>query len=272
MTVEFYYPQGKTKALTFSYDDGQIHDRRLVSIFNKYKVKATFHINSGQVGHPDFITREEVRELYKGHEVACHGVEHRYPTHLPKELLINEIWEDRKKLEEWTGQIITGLSYAFGELGNSVVDTLKSLGIQYARTVNSTGGFSMPTDFMRWNPTCHHNGNIIDKAGAFLNMPGYMRLPLFYVWGHSFEFARENNWELIEQFCELVAFKEDTWYTTNIDYMNYVTAMRSLIFSTDASRVFNPSAFSVWLGAGEDITELKPGETVRLPVKQGIKE
>lgn len=130
----------------------------------------------------------------------------------------------------------------------------------------------MPTDFMRWNPTCHHNGNIIDKAGAFLNMPGYMRLPLFYVWGHSFEFARENNWELIEQFCELVAFREDTWYTTNIDYMNYVTAMRSLIFSTDASRVFNPSAFSVWLGAGEDITELKPGETVRLPVKQGIKE
>ena len=95
-----------------------------------------------------------------------------------------------EKSWEWTWQIITGLSYAFGELGNSVVDTLKSLGIQYARTVNSTGGFSMPTDFMRWNPTCHHNGNIIDKAGAFLNMPGYMRFAVLCLPATASEFAQ----------------------------------------------------------------------------------
>ena len=32
----FYtYPGGKQKALTFSYDDGQVFDRKLVEIFNR---------------------------------------------------------------------------------------------------------------------------------------------------------------------------------------------------------------------------------------------
>lgn len=35
MTVQFLFPEGKRQALTFSYDDAQIHDRRLVDIFNQ---------------------------------------------------------------------------------------------------------------------------------------------------------------------------------------------------------------------------------------------
>ena len=35
------WPQGKKKALTLSYDDGNIADRRLVQIFNKKNLKAT---------------------------------------------------------------------------------------------------------------------------------------------------------------------------------------------------------------------------------------
>lgn len=41
---------GKNKALTFSYDDGVTQDIRLVEIFNKYNLKATFNINSGVFG------------------------------------------------------------------------------------------------------------------------------------------------------------------------------------------------------------------------------
>ena len=35
------------KALTFSYDDGIEQDRKLVEIFNKYGMKATFNLNTG---------------------------------------------------------------------------------------------------------------------------------------------------------------------------------------------------------------------------------
>ena len=41
---------GKMKALTFSYDDGVTQDRRLVELFDRYGLKATFNINSELLG------------------------------------------------------------------------------------------------------------------------------------------------------------------------------------------------------------------------------
>ena len=40
------FPEGKAKAATFSYDDGVKSDLRLLKIFAKYGVKATFNLNS----------------------------------------------------------------------------------------------------------------------------------------------------------------------------------------------------------------------------------
>ena len=40
------FPEGKTKALTFSYDDGEKQDIRLIQLFNKYGLKGTFNLNS----------------------------------------------------------------------------------------------------------------------------------------------------------------------------------------------------------------------------------
>ena len=36
---------GINKAITFSYDDGVTQDVRLIEIFNKYNIKATFNLN-----------------------------------------------------------------------------------------------------------------------------------------------------------------------------------------------------------------------------------
>lgn len=41
---------GKNKAITFSYDDGITQDIRLIEIFNKYNLKATFNLNSELLG------------------------------------------------------------------------------------------------------------------------------------------------------------------------------------------------------------------------------
>ena len=40
---------GKNKAITLSYDDGVMQDKRLVKIFDNYGLKATFNINSGML-------------------------------------------------------------------------------------------------------------------------------------------------------------------------------------------------------------------------------
>lgn len=39
------YPEGKMKAVTFSYDDGVPQDKRLAELFDKYGMKATFNFN-----------------------------------------------------------------------------------------------------------------------------------------------------------------------------------------------------------------------------------
>ena len=121
MKFELFYPQWKDRAVTFSYDDGQIFDRRLVDIFNKYNLKATFHLNSGTLDTEGFIKTQELKSLYQGHEIACHGVAHEYPTHLSQERLVQEFYQDRCSLERETGRIIRGCSYAFGEYDERVI-------------------------------------------------------------------------------------------------------------------------------------------------------
>ena len=44
------FPDFKRKALTLSYDDDDLHNRRLVEILNRYGLKGTFNLNSGFFG------------------------------------------------------------------------------------------------------------------------------------------------------------------------------------------------------------------------------
>src|SRR5690348_8403293 len=94
------FPQGKHKVLTMSYDDGKVEDRRLIDIFNKNGIKGTFHINSGLFHDVNRIKAEEIKELYKGHEVATHTLTHPTIARSPKEQLVQQVLEDRKNLED----------------------------------------------------------------------------------------------------------------------------------------------------------------------------
>ena len=267
--MRFVYPNGKRKALTFSYDDAQRFDRELVEIFNKYGVKGTFHLNSGTLsdthdGTEFFISKEEVPTLYKGHEVAVHGVEHRNLPNLSKSQMVMEIEEDRKALEKLTGSFVQGMSYAFGSYNDQVVEVLKVLGIKYSRTVKATNGFFPPEDFLTWHPTCHHDGNLMELGKRFLNTPDYIELPLMYVWGHSFEFGNKNDYSVIDAFCEMMSGKEDIWYATNLEICDYINATRNQEFSADGMTMKNPTATSVWINTKEGIVEVKPGQVISL--------
>ena len=50
MRIKFtlLYPNFKRKAVTFSYDDGTLHDRKLVKIFNDNGYRGTFNLNTGK--------------------------------------------------------------------------------------------------------------------------------------------------------------------------------------------------------------------------------
>lgn len=253
------YPNGKHKALTMSYDDGTIHDRRLAKTFDEYGIRGSFHLNSGNLGKEGRLTHEELPELFKNHEISCHAVTHPFLEKLPRENVIVELLEDRRALERDAGYTVRGMSYPYGTSSPSVVGTLRSIGIEYSRTTHSTGSFGLPEDFLLWHPTCHHKGGIVEKLEEFDKLPR-TNLSLFYVWGHSYEFANNDNWELIEDFCRRASKLEDVWFATNIEIVDYVNAVKALRFGVDCTTVYNPSAISVWINIGCKAVEIKAGE------------
>ena len=262
--VVMTFPEGRHKVLTMSYDDGKAADRRLVDLFNRYGIKGTFHLNSGLFGTGDRIPENDVAALYKEHEISAHTLTHPTIARSPKEQLLHEILEDRKKLERIAGYTVRGMSYPNGSYNSFIKELLPYLGIEYARTVNSTGNFSIPDDFLEWNPTCHHNNGLMQLAESFVDLHKTQYLYMMYVWGHSYEFDNDENWDLIETFCDYIGNREEIWYATNIEIVDYLNAFKNLKFSADSRFVYNPSAMSVWLSVDEKIMEIKGGTQLQL--------
>ncbi|AEI44015.1 polysaccharide deacetylase family protein [Paenibacillus mucilaginosus] len=258
------FPEGKHKVLTLSYDDGRAADRRLIGILNAHGIKGTFHLNSGLLGTGDRLAAEEIAAQYRGHEVSAHTVTHPTIARSPKEQLVEEIAQDRRGLEQLVQYPVRGMSYPNGSYSRQIKELLPFLGIEYSRTVESTGGFGMPDDWHEWKPTCHHNGPLMSLAEQFAGLHKKQYLYMMYVWGHSYEFDNDNNWDRIERFCEYIGGREDIWYATNIEIVDYMADFRRLRFSADSTFVHNPSASSVWLQVDDRVVEVPGGSQVKL--------
>lgn len=258
------FPGGKHKALTMSYDDGREEDRRLVALFNKYGIRGTFNLNYGIQSDEKRVPISEYKELYKGHEVACHTYTHPTIERCPLEQVVPQVLEDRKGLERTMGYAVRGMAYPNGSYSDEITNILPSLGIKYGRVVGSSDHFGMPKDLMKWQATCHHNHRLLELGEEFVNLFKTQYLYLMYVWGHSYEFTDRDNWEVMESFCELVGAREDIWYATNIEIVDYMEVRQRLQFAADCSFVYNPSISSAWLNLGGKIVEVPGGEQVSL--------
>ncbi|MGO3792603.1 MAG: polysaccharide deacetylase family protein [Enterococcus gilvus] len=249
--INLTFPEGRTKAVTLSYDDGKVSDREMITIMNKYGLKETFNISYGTLGkkgkHLDYLPAEEVGELYQGHEVACHTYDHETLTRLPKHEMIAEILKNREGLEKLVDYPIRGFAYPMGVFNEEIKKILTVCGIEYARTTMHTQRYDLPRDLLEWSATCHHQDGLLEKTDAFLARNRPSVLDLFYVWGHSYEFVENNNWELFTSFCQKVSGKQEIWFATNIEIVDYLAAFQRLIFSADSSFVINPSMTDISL-------------------------
>ncbi len=265
-TVTTCFPGGKTKCLTMSYDDGVTQDKRLIALFNRFGIKGTFHLNSALFGKAErYLKPEEVFAVYQGHEASCHTATHPPIDRCPLPSVALEVLEDRKALEATFGYPVRGMSYPFGSHTAAIREMLPSLGIFYARVVGDSFNFELPADFLQWKATCHHNQRLLEMAEKF-NGPDYGIHPrLFYVWGHSYEFDNDNNWELMETFCALMGNRADVWYATNVEVYDAVQNWGRLQFAADNSFVYNPCAASVWVRVDKnEPVEIPGGKLVRL--------
>lgn len=268
------FPGGKARALTLSYDDGVEQDIRLIGIMKQYGLKGTFNLNSGLYApegtvYPEGhihrrMTKEQAIDLYKesGMEVAVHALTHPFLEQLSVNECTWEVIADRMNLEQEYDVIVRGMAYPFGTYSDQVVNVLENCGIAYSRTVEATHRFDVPKDWMRLPSTCHHNDPKLMELAHTLVETEWKRTPaLFYLWGHSYEFEADNNWNVIEEFAAYIGGREDIWYATNIEVYDYVKAYERLMFSTDGKKVYNPTNMEVFFAKDEQIICAKPGTT-----------
>ncbi len=277
------FPGGKAKAVTFSYDDGDRGDLRLAETINKYGIKCTFNINSGFIAKEPGdkkLSKEEIQKyiLDAGHEVAVHGEVHRAPGKVRPIEFITDVLNCRLQLEEMFGRTIRGMAYPDSGITRmmpgmdyeNISQNLKDLDIVYSRTLGQDNDlFMLPDDWYAWMPTAHHvNPNAVHYAKKFVEMDVEKRYVaetnprLYYLWGHTFEYDRNDNWELLDELCEILGGHDEIWYATNMEIYDYVTAYNSLVYSADGTRVYNPTLMDVWFVVDGKHYMVKSGEEI----------
>ncbi|MBQ3235440.1 MAG: polysaccharide deacetylase family protein [Clostridia bacterium] len=262
MIIFDLYPNGKTKAVTFSYDDGSKNDLRLVDTFDKYGVKATFNLVSAWIDASDnFLNKADVLEISKTHEIANHTKHHLWNERIPIDQMVSEVVECKNDLEDIIGKSVRGYAYPNGKYNDELLALLKGLGVSYARTAAQLRTFAHPENFLLWSGTCHHD-NAVGDAKNFIKLTSYGKLPVFYVWGHSHDFERKGNWNALTETLEILKEDNTIWYATNIELYEYLTAIKQLKISHGEKSVYNPSCISVYATVDGKAVEFKPGLTL----------
>jgi peptidoglycan/xylan/chitin deacetylase (PgdA/CDA1 family) len=279
ISIEMLFPEGKTKALILSYDDGTIYDRKLVALMNQYHLIGTFHLNSNKLGtdiHFNYLSKEEVKDLFAGHEVSVHSANHPNLPDVSKNEVINEVVSDRKELERLVGYPVRGMAYPFGNTNDLVVSTIAGLGIEYARTVGDSYHFDIPNDFLRWHPTIHQfakayweaNQPEKDKQELTVFIHDFLQtkeLAVFDIWGHSWEMGSDQNkWNETEKFFKLLANNPSIYYAKQIDLVDYINAFRSLKYAIDKKTVTNNSSLNICLKVNDKVYTVLAGSTMKL--------
>ena len=224
---------GIMKTITFSYDDGVIQDQRLVNLFNKYDLKATFNLNSALGGACTLNSHQgvpytharlhpvEFPRLYAGHEVAAHTLTHPHLSRLSDEEVIREVEQDRLRLSEVMGYEVVGMAYPYGDgsVSPQVVELIRRhSGVRYSRLTVPTYSFEPQSDLLNFHPTVHHCdwNRLFELGHEFIRLqPDSPKL--FYIWGHAYEFDTDNSWDRFEEFLKLIARRDDIRYCTNAE-------------------------------------------------------
>lgn len=272
--IDFTYPNGKTKALILSYDDGTIQDIELAELFDKNNLIGTFNLNSKYFGvtrgwpqqngdtiYQRYIPKDSLLIIYKNHEIAAHGAFHKNFTGISKEEVLEEINTDLEILEKLTNRKIISMAYPFGSTNDTIANLIASTGIKNGRTIDDTHTYDIPKNYMMWHPTCH-DSKALDYLDSYLEL-NRQQLSVFYVWGHSWEFGNKKRWENMLAFCEKIGKSNDIWSVGHGELTNYLLAIQNV--QIDNNRIVNPlDNQPVWIKLSSGIEKLNSGESIKL--------
>ena len=275
------FPEGKGKAVTFSYDDNAVANKKLSDIMSEYGIKCTFNLNSQKSNEmfSNMLTVPEAKKYIvdRGHEIALHGAFHKGLGLVRPVEGIKDVLDLRLELEKDFGIIVRGMAYPdstkmlHGNNWETIETYLKELGVVYSRLTGYKPDFDMPEDWYLWTPTASENHpEIYEIAEKFVNLDikslyiAGQYPKLFLMSGHASGFERKNNWNHFENICKILGNNKDIWYATCMEIYEYTKGYEALVWSADSTRVYNPSIFAIWFEADEKLYKINPGETIEI--------
>jgi peptidoglycan/xylan/chitin deacetylase (PgdA/CDA1 family) len=199
------------------WDDGNIEDIRLCEILRSAGARASFNLNAGLHGpQSNFshrhnnerdvfrLAKSELIETYAGFTIANHSLTHPWADRIPLEKWRADVNDGRKQLQDLFGQEITGFAYPYGVKDERIAGIVREAGHVYARTCDNATPCFPPADPMLFPSDCHHAAPDFWQRYENAKAAG---ATVFYFWGHSYEFANEDDWQVFQN--KLARFNSD---------------------------------------------------------------
>ena len=264
--IKKLYPNGKNKAYVFSYDDGTLEDLIFVKLLNKYKIKATFNLNSKlmmekfswihETGQK--ITRlsfDESRNLYDGHEIASHSYSHPYLSELNHEQIIYEMLRDKVILEREFKTKIYGFALPFDTLTWDISKCARDVGFEYLRASETSNSLIPDYDYFNFRASVFHlDDNLNDLVDEFLTTDE--ELACLQIIGHSYDLKIANKFDYIEGILKTLSEDEDAINLTSIELVRYLKAIRTVTINHQS--IINASNEILWFNIDGKIIKVLP--------------
>jgi len=193
--------------IVLSFDDGKKEDCLVWSILNKYKLRGIFYLPNNTD-----LDVSDIYELSKKHEIGGHTVSHPSDLKLLSDSrLKGEIEDNKRWLENITGQKVTKFCYPRGRHDERVRKAVKDAGYKEARTtiVLST---TYPVNKFVTDTTIHFSYPRQEYVGHdwFELANDYLEKVIKYggrfeIWGHSREAIQHKVLDKFEKMCSIIA-------------------------------------------------------------------
>ena len=202
------------KLFVFAIDDGTIFDEKVIAIFNKYGISATFNLNSGLQDYAWYKDWLEVRRLkfdehkdiYNGHEVASHSLTHPFLTSLSDDDVCREVKEDIDNLTNIFHREIKTFSFPFDGYDERTINIVKSLGITHIILPCIDDSFSYPVDTYHIKVTSWNIDDALDKIKRFIEDE---KAEIFVYLSHSYDYEYNDSYDKLEEICKIVTENSD---------------------------------------------------------------
>jgi peptidoglycan/xylan/chitin deacetylase (PgdA/CDA1 family) len=209
------------------WDDGVATDIRLIEIFRKYNVKATFNLNPAlydknqqrkirTIDNFDvyFVAAKDIAEIYQGFSLASHTMHHYNAGRVSDEVFLKDAVDARKVVEDICGKECRGFAWPSGLVTDSTAELLREAGFAYARTTKNTSQVVPCKDPMRFDSSCHFRSPQFREIFADAKASG----GAFYFWGHSYEMLDDAvRWQQMEDNLKFLCEDPDVVWVDVVD-------------------------------------------------------